>query len=43
MMRHSNGSTALEIYTQSPMEQHIAAQEQALNAIFAEPIAGLLA
>jgi integrase len=37
MLRHSNASTTLEIYTQSPMAQRIAAQEQVLNAILFPP------
>ena len=42
MLRHSNASTTLEIYTQSPMAQRIAAQEQVLNAILFPPTNGLV-
>ncbi len=35
--RHSSSATTLELYTQSPMEQRIAAQEQVLNAILEQP------
>ena len=37
IMRHSNSSTTIELYTQSPMEMRIAAQEQVLDAILEEP------
>jgi len=30
---HSNSSTTIDFYTQSPMEMRIAVQEQVLNAI----------
>jgi integrase len=43
MMRHSNSSTTLELYTQSPMEQRIAAQEQVLNAILGAKATGMVA
>src|SRR5882672_836629 len=33
ILRHSNSSTTIELYTQSPMAQRIAAQESVLNAI----------
>jgi hypothetical protein len=33
MLRHSNVTTSLELYTQSTMEQRIAAQEKYLNRI----------
>jgi integrase len=42
MLRHSNASTTLEIYTQSPRAQRIAAQEQVLNAILFPPTNGLV-
>jgi integrase len=37
IMRHSNSSTTIELYTQSPMELRIAAQEQVLSAILEQP------
>lgn len=37
ILRHSSSATTLELYTQSPMEQRIAAQEQVLNAILEQP------
>jgi hypothetical protein len=33
MMRHSNSSTTLDLYTQSSMAQRIAAQEKLLSRI----------
>jgi integrase len=35
--RHSNSSTTIELYTQSPMEMRVAAQEQVLSAILDQP------
>lgn len=40
IMRHSNSSTTIELYTQSPMELRIAAQEQVLSAILEQPTTG---
>ena len=37
LMRHSNSATTIELYTQSPMAQRIAAQESVLRAILAPP------
>jgi len=38
IMRHSNSSTTIDLYTQSPMEMRIAAQEQVLSTILDQPI-----
>ena len=43
MLRHSNSSTTLDLYTQSPMAERIAAQEQVLNEILTQPTTGLVA
>jgi hypothetical protein len=43
MLRHSNSSTALELYASSPTEQRIAPEEQVLNAILFEPNTGMVA
>jgi integrase len=38
IMRHSSSSTTIELYTQSPMEMRITAQEEVLSAILDQPI-----
>jgi hypothetical protein len=40
MMRHSNSSTTLDLYTQSTMEQRVTAQEKLLGRIL--PQSGLV-
>ena len=37
ILRHSSSATTLDLYTQSPMAQRIAAQESVLNAILKQP------
>ena len=37
ILRHSNSATTIELYTQSPMAQRIAAQESVLAAILKQP------
>lgn len=37
ILRHSSSATTIQLYTQSPMAQRIAAQEQVLNAILKQP------
>ena len=37
ILRHSSSATTLDLYTQSPMTQRIAAQESVLNAILKQP------
>src|SRR6266853_1497712 len=37
ILRHSNSATTIDLYTQSPMAQRIAAQESVLNAILKQP------
>jgi integrase len=37
ILRHSSSVTTLDLYTQSPMAQRIAAQESVLNAILKQP------
>lgn len=37
ILRHTNSETTIELYTQSPMAQRIAAQESVLNAILKQP------
>jgi integrase len=39
ILRHSNSATTIELYTQSPMAQRIAAQESVLSAILRRPTA----
>jgi integrase len=43
MLRHSNSSTTLDLYTQSPMAERIAAQELVLNAILGGRGTGMVA
>ena len=38
ILRHSSSATTIELYTQSPMAQRIAAQESVLSAILKQPI-----
>ncbi len=38
ILRHSSSATTLDLYTQSPMAQRIAAQESVLSAILKQPI-----
>src|SRR6266699_4924301 len=38
ILRHSNSATTIELYTQSPMAQRIAAQEPVLSAILKQPM-----
>ena len=38
IMRHSSSATTIQLYTQSPMAQRIAAQESVLRAILKQPI-----
>ncbi len=38
ILRHSSSATTLDLYTQSPMAQRIAAQESVLDAILRQPI-----
>jgi integrase len=37
ILRHSSSATTIDLYTQSPMAQRIAAQESVLNAILKQP------
>lgn len=37
ILRHSSSATTLDLYTQSPMAERIAAQESVLNAILKQP------
>ena len=37
ILRHSNSATTIELYTQSPMAQRIAAQESVLRTILRQP------
>ena len=37
ILRHSSSATTLDLYTQSPMAQRIAAQESVLSAILKQP------
>jgi hypothetical protein len=37
MLRDRRSATAIELYTQSPMAQRIAAQESVLSAILKQP------
>lgn len=37
ILRHSSSATTIDLYTQSPMTQRIAAQESVLNAILKQP------
>src|ERR1700693_2083906 len=39
ILRHSNSATTIELYTQSPMAQRIAAQESVLSALLKQPTA----
>ena len=38
ILRHSSSATTLDLYTQSPMAQRIAAQESVLKAILKQPM-----
>jgi integrase len=38
ILRHSSSATTIDLYTQSPMAQRIAAQESVLDAILKQPI-----
>jgi len=37
ILRHSSSATTIDLYTQSPMAQRIAAQESVLSAILKQP------
>ena len=37
ILRHSSSATTIDLYTQSPMAQRIAAQESVLNVILNQP------